>query len=1238
LVKRESSELNSSMKSIGGYVPGQSILKELPEIVVIGDSSYKIEFMNAQAHKAFGKVEGERCHKIFRGSETPCKDCLLFKSKIPREGDSATFRTRGLQDQAIEVIHQRLASDPNRWVLIGKSVDLFPLSDVNYREIANALDVMGDGVTIVDPNGKIVYANKAHEKMHGYSLKELVGADLSIFYPPDLKEETANRILGETKKGGWGGIVLNARKDGSKFWASLKTAPLHDGSGTVVGYLGIVRDVSEMENSRQALREEVIDLEKHLETEMVELSKRFDQLKILQELGKSMVVCASEEEIASSSTAVLVDAMGYSAAGLVTVSESKDGRTFQLLGSKTKTATGKYGRKINEGPIDRAIKERSAVIEKYPENRLSVGLMARSELVIPLLQQDKVLGALVIADKEESRFTSEDVSIADTAADLVAISLANCHGSRQMQDRENALNLLDEMTLQMISRMDLAGILSKTASRINDILNTQSCLIGMVAADEGVDWIATHGAEEFGEELKERRFFNDLLGKVVKSGDVFYTNDYLSRPSASIRDGLNLLVNSILASPIRLRNETIGVIMLINRISSGGFTDENAALVQNFSDHLAVLIHNAENMASLDHSLMTRNSLLRTTFDLQAATGVPEIHKKVADMLLEVVPYDAARFYGITEAGVVAVLSRNLGQGFDLTSMENDFQEIAKKVLTEKKGWSGVLIGKAAEEKTKSRISLIAIPMIGREDEVGAIVIARTAEKAFTDQDREIATLFANHAAITLENALLLTREKEMLDESIQRVRQLESILDLTTSVMSVESQEEAVKKVLSAMTSVLGFNKGLILNMSESNGELECSHSTGFLPREMARLGRVKLPMSDLVSVMDGPGKLVGERTILLNERISPGHPMDGEKLSATRRVMSNLYLEHPGDKFIITIEDNKGELIGVIMLAEATDEALGKSKGMIDLLEIYGNLASIAINNARLFEMEIAARGEVETLNDLMTHDINNFIQGVLGYLDMIGNDESASEMNRKYAQRAIEQIEGTKRLIENVRKLAWIKTGFPEKMSPYDLGKVIGESLTYVLGTYPKKNVNFSSTIDTDQFFVMGDEMIPELFINLISNSVKFTPSQEVPIELGIKTQVEVGKEFWRIEVVDHGRGIPEDKKQFVFERFGKQDYTPYGFGLGLSICRNLARKYGGRIWVEDRVPEDYRKGSKFVILLPKLMPEAPEEKSLAGKDPSRKSVVRKMKEKSSRGTSFSRVLKQPRPGRSEAGKVS
>jgi signal transduction histidine kinase len=343
-----------------------------------------------------------------------------------------------------------------------------------------------------------------------------------------------------------------------------------------------------------------------------------------------------------------------------------------------------------------------------------------------------------------------------------------------------------------------------------------------------------------------------------------------------------------------------------------------------------------------------------------------------------------------------------------------------------------------------------------------------------------------------------------------------------------------------------------------------------------------------------------------MLSEKISGDTEVDEEKIIAALRVLSNLRVEAPGDKFIITIEDSHGDLVGVILLSGASDKMI-KSKGTINLLEIYGNLASIALNNVRQFERVNSARSEVETLNDLMTHDINNFVQGILGYLDIISSDPKGDPSHREYAKRAIEQVVSTKRLIENVRKLAWIRTGTAGKVTTYDLGTVIGEALNYVKESYPKKEINFISTIGTGEYLISGDEMIQELFINLFSNSVKYTPSNDVPLEFAIKTVQEFGKEFWRIEIIDHGRGIPEEKKQFVFEKFGRQDYTPYGFGLGLSIVRNLVKKYGGRVWVENRIPDDYRKGSKFIVLLPKIEPAPPED--LAA-DELKKKVVRKV----------------------------
>lgn len=1191
--KRESDDKAIPQKEEGEESSSIPAYDSLPEVVIVGTSSRTIESLNKRGVTAYGPVAGGKCHKILRNLDEPCRDCLLAAPGRPARDGCIKFISKASNGEIFEMLETRTSSDPERWVATGRPVEILAVEEIDYETIADAMDSVGDGVAIVDLDGKIVHVNKSHEKLYGYSPEELIGKQFSALSPPEADAKIASMILDETKKGGWTGVVAHARKDGNRFWASLKTAPLRDMDGKDIAYMIVLRDVSEIEKSKEELRREIEDLEKRLAKEDVELSRRFSQLKILQDLGKRMVTSSSEEEIANNAAAALVETMGYSAVGVIQMTESKNKKGYQIVGEHTRVSPGKYGRKINEGPIDRAIRQRKTMIEKYPKERLSVGIMARSELVVPLIHKEKPIGALVIADPEENRFSDEDVAIAETIADLISISLATCYGGKQMVDREQTLDLLDEITLQVTSRSEVASVLAKTAARINEIVNTQACLIGTIAPDGGVDWIATHGAEEFDKDFKEQRFYRDLLDRTAKGGQAYFTNDYLSVPSASMRDGINLLINSIMISPIRLRDETIGVVVLINRMSAAGFTEENAALLQNLSEHLAVLLHNADAMASLDLSLRTKDSMLRTTFDLQAVAGVPDINLKVADMLLEVIPYDAIKIYSWRAGQLTSVLTRNLGERVSLAGIESAILGIVSKAVSEEKGWIGFRMAPGPEGEGERQISILILPLIGREDKVGAIVIARGAEKAFTDQDQEGATLFANHAAIALENTLSLSKRKDMLEESVQRVKQLESILDLTTSVMSVDSQEEAVKKVLQAMVSLLGFSKGLILNIMGQEEELACMHSIGFSQYESDGLKGVRIPIGDLLSVLDGPGRLVGERTFMLSEKVRGDKVVDEEKIIAALRVLSNLRVESPGDKFLITVEDSHGDLVGVILLSGASEQ-ISKSKGMISLLEIYGNLASIALNNVRQFERVIAARSEVETLNDLMTHDINNFVQGILGYLDIISSDPKTDPAHKEYAKRAIEQVVSTKRLIENVRKLAWIRSGVMEKMTPYDLGKVIGESLNYIKESFPKKNINFISTIGTEEYYVAGDEMIQEIFINLFSNSVKYTPSNDVPLELLVRDMQEFGKEYWRVEITDHGRGIPEDKKQFVFERFGRQDYTPYGFGLGLSIVRNLTRKYGGRVWVENRVSDDYRKGSKFIVLLPKIeVPAPPDE---------------------------------------------
>ena len=100
--------------------------------------------------------------------------------------------------------------------------------------------------------------------------------------------------------------------------------------------------------------------------------------------------------------------------------------------------------------------------------------------------------------------------------------------------------------------------------------------------------------------------------------------------------------------------------------------------------------------------------------------------------------------------------------------------------------------------------------------------------------------------------------------------------------------------------------------------------------------------------------------------------------------------------------------------------------------------------------------------------------------------------------------------------------------------------------------------------------------QVFANLISNSIKFTPA-------GGKVVVGVGRArgALRFGVTDTGVGIPAPMLEAVFERFwqvGKNDRR--GQGLGLYISKSIVEAHGGRIWAES----EPGKGSQFYFTLP------------------------------------------------------
>jgi two-component system sensor histidine kinase KdpD len=95
-----------------------------------------------------------------------------------------------------------------------------------------------------------------------------------------------------------------------------------------------------------------------------------------------------------------------------------------------------------------------------------------------------------------------------------------------------------------------------------------------------------------------------------------------------------------------------------------------------------------------------------------------------------------------------------------------------------------------------------------------------------------------------------------------------------------------------------------------------------------------------------------------------------------------------------------------------------------------------------------------------------------------------------------------------------------------------------------------------------------------VNLLDNAAKYSPPGTT-IYIGAK-KTDGGVRFY---VEDEGPGIPQSKRDSIFERFHRSNGTAGGLGLGLAIVRGIIEGHGGRIWVESG-----RKGARFVFDLP------------------------------------------------------
>ncbi len=225
-------------------------------------------------------------------------------------------------------------------------------------------------------------------------------------------------------------------------------------------------------------------------------------------------------------------------------------------------------------------------------------------------------------------------------------------------------------------------------------------------------------------------------------------------------------------------------------------------------------------------------------------------------------------------------------------------------------------------------------------------------------------------------------------------------------------------------------------------------------------------------------------------------------------------------------------------------------------------------------------------EFYKNLLAHDIRNILQTIGSSYELIKllpTQNNNNEEVMKYLQIINEQIIRGANLVSNVHKLSQFSEAIVEPKSTEVL-EILKKSINFVKNSFSEKNIIIELYSEYDVVNVGANDLILDVFENILINAVKHNKNQKIEIQIYISRILENSERFIKIEFKDNGKGVPDDLKEQIFMSNINSFAESKGLGLGLLLVNKIIHSYNGRIWVEDRIKGNYSHGCNFVILIP------------------------------------------------------
>lgn len=209
--------------------------------------------------------------------------------------------------------------------------------------------------------------------------------------------------------------------------------------------------------------------------------------------------------------------------------------------------------------------------------------------------------------------------------------------------------------------------------------------------------------------------------------------------------------------------------------------------------------------------------------------------------------------------------------------------------------------------------------------------------------------------------------------------------------------------------------------------------------------------------------------------------------------------------------------------------------------------------------------------------SHEIKTPIVSIRGFAQELKNTDISEEDRQMYLDVIISESDRLSKMATNVLNLSRVEQqNILSDTAEFNMGEQLRRALVLLMDRFDAKDIDLDVDID-DVKYVGNENLLEQVWINLIDNALKFTPEKGV-----IKVSLKNDEKAIKATVCDNGCGIEKEELPFIFDKFyqAKDGAKALGNGLGLTLVKKIVSLHGGEIGAQSNPGE----GTTISIVFP------------------------------------------------------